>query len=319
MNERLRPRLFCLVFLCAMAVPLSASADAAFAGASDCRITTKSEPIGGGTIVYNVVGTGPSILLLHGLFAAKEQWDAIACQLAAAGFQALAVDLPGYGKSQGFALPDYRLGSQAELLRQLTMRLGIDRLDIAGSSMGGAIASIYAGRYRRQVRSLAFIGSPLGIIEWDRGVRKAISHGINPFIPINSAQFELELRLLFVNPPTIPVPEKKAIIADYIARNRHYVQVWDIVNLYDQVLARETPRSLPAMIVWGTADQIYAIDGADRLQRQLPRSVVRKLPDAGHLLLVENPDEAVSAYLGFLRGCCAGARQAANSTAPGPR
>lgn len=42
--------------------------------------------------------------------------------------------------------------------------------------------------------------------------------------------------LLLVNPPAIPDEVKEALIKDYVERNRHYQQVWDIVNLYDTLL-----------------------------------------------------------------------------------
>ncbi|MBM4201633.1 MAG: alpha/beta hydrolase, partial [Gammaproteobacteria bacterium] len=268
---------------------------------ADCTIATRSQAVGSGTIAYHTAGHGPVLLLLHGLFAAKEQWNTLVCLFANAGYQALAVDLPGYGSSAGYALQDYRLDQQAALLREFTRRLGITRLDIAGSSMGGAIATLYARRHRQQVRTLAFIGAPLGIVGWGPGIRNAVYRGINPFIPINGYQFELELYLLFMNPPTIPPPEKQAIIADYVTRNRHYVQVWDIVNLYDEVLQQQPLPQLPALIVWGVEDRIYPIAGADALHRALPGSAVNRLPRAGHLLLMENAHEVAPIYLSFLR------------------
>lgn len=267
----------------------------------DCTIATQSVMIGRGTLAYNTAGTGPALLLLHGLFAAKEQWNALLCLLADAGYTAIAVDLPGYGKSAGYTLPDYRLDRQAQLLREFTYRLGIARLDIAGSSMGGAIATLYADRYRQQVRSLAFIGAPLGVTGWGPDLRAALYHGINPFIPVDDHQFELELHLLFVSPPTLPDAEQAAIVADYVARNRHYVQVWDIVNLYDDLLQQPPLPQLPALILWGTADRIYPVDAADTLRRSLPGSELHKLPEAGHLLLMENARQAASLYLAFLR------------------
>ncbi len=62
-------------------------------------------------------------------------------------------------------------------------QLKIHSFDIAGSSMGGAIASLYSQRYPQQLRSLAFIGSPLGVTDWAKSVRNSIIEGINPFIP----------------------------------------------------------------------------------------------------------------------------------------
>jgi pimeloyl-ACP methyl ester carboxylesterase len=169
------------------------------------------------SITYNV-GNGRKILLLHGLFASKEQWHTIMCRLSEVGYQAIAPDLPGYGNSKSFALNDYALPNQATLLHKLM--LGIKSFDLAGSSMGGAIAWLYAQRYPNQVHSLAFIGSPLGVVDWANSVT-AIFQGINPFIPITKEQFALEIGLLFFTPPPIPdvVVEK---VNDYNIRNRHY-------------------------------------------------------------------------------------------------
>ncbi len=277
--------------------------------APTCTIDTRSAQLSKGTLTYSQAGNGAPVLLLHGLFADKEQWNSIMCQLASAGYRAIAPDLPGYGASQGFDVVNYALDNQVKLLHEFAKKLGINRLDIAGSSMGGAIATLYTQQYPQQVRSLAFIGSPLGVIEWAKPVREAIYQGINPFIPITTDQFDLEIRLLFVTPPQIPDSIKAAKVKDYVDRNRHYQQVWDIVNLYDQVLCRPPAIQIPTLIIWGQADKIYDIQGADRLQRCIPRSQLLKLPEAGHLLLMESADAAAPAYLNFLK---------ANKAVPSP-
>lgn len=272
------------------------------ASASDCAIATHSVPINSGRISYNQVGTGQPILLLHGLFAEKEQWNSMMCQLSTAGYQVIAPDLPGYGNSTGFATRDYTLKNQVILLHELTNKLGIHLFDVAGSSMGGAIASLYSQRYPEQLRSVAFIGSPLGVIDWASSVRNSIFNGINPFIPITEEQFDLEISLLFVTPPTIPDSVKTQRVNDYITRNRHYQKIWDIVNLYDDVLCqrRRVSSQLPTLAIWGTEDKIYDISGASRLQRCIPRTQVIRLPQAGHLLLIENSKQATATYLKFL-------------------
>jgi len=266
-----------------------------------CQIETKSEKMSGGTIVYDKAGKGPNILLLHGLFAAKEQWQPVLCSLASAGYTAIAPDLPGYGKSDDFPLAVYPLYNQVALLRQFTDRINVTQLDIAGSSMGGTIATLYANRFPENVRTLAFIGSPLGIVGWSNEVSNLLYRGINPFIPMNDDQFDLELRLLFVNPLIVPSSQKKEIISNYITLNRHYVDVWNIVTSYANVLWNESLSLGPTLIIWGKDDQIFDISGATKLRRQIPGSEVHRLPHAGHLLLIENADEVTSIYLDFLQ------------------
>lgn len=91
------------------------------------------------------------------------------------------------------------------------------------------------------------------------------------------------------------------MIDNYSERNRHYQQVWDIVNLYDMLLDRRLRIRTPTLILWGKGDQIFADEGADRLRFRIPRSRVVRLPNAGHLPQLENPSETAAIYLGFLK------------------
>ncbi len=270
--------------------------------ASSCTIASLEAQVGNSTLSYTQAGEGQSILLLHGLFASKEQWNTIMCQLSEAGYRAIAPDLPGYGNSNGFTLRDYGLENQTTLLHELMEKLEIKSIDLAGSSMGGAIAYLYAQRYPNQVRSLAFIGSPLGVVDWANSVKAAIFRGINPFIPITKEQFALEINLLFFTQPSIADAVVVEKVTDYINRNQHYQQVWNIVNLYDDVLCQQGRLTgLPTLIIWGKEDRIYDISGASKLQKCITSSQAILLPKAGHLLLIEKAMEVATKYMEFLQ------------------
>lgn len=83
----------------------------------------------------------------------------------------------------------------------LSKKLHLEYFDIAGNSMGGAIAASYTQKYSSNIRSIAFIGGSMGVVGWSPQIRDAIYSGINPFIPVILDQFDLEMGLLFVNPP----------------------------------------------------------------------------------------------------------------------
>ena len=267
----------------------------------DCAIATQQIALDGGVLHYSRAGVGPYILLLHGLFAQKEQWNSLLCLLSAAGYTAIAPDLPGYGQSVDFPLADYRLENHVARLQQLFEILGITRFELAGSSMGGAIAALYVRTYPDRVRTLAFIGSPLGLVDWSPPVKEAIYQGINPFIPVDLAQFDLEMSLLFANPPQIPQPVKEAVVKDYVERNRHYQQVWNIVNLYDTLLNQGPRLRIPTLVIWGADDKIFNIQDVGRLYYRIPRSKWVKLPNTGHLPHLENPAKTAAIYIGFLQ------------------
>jgi len=258
-------------------------------------------PLAGGTVAYHDAGDGPSVVLVHGLFADKEQWNAMACLVAAAGYRVIAPDLPGFGASQGFPVPIYRLEMQATLLQAFLRRLEISRYYVAGNSMGGAIAGMVAARFPDEVTGLAFIGAPLGVVGWNAPLREAIETGINPFIPVTAAQLDLELGLLFVAPPALAAASKEALVAPYVRDNLHYVQVWNIVNLYGDVLIARPPPARRALIVWGAQDRIYSVEGASTLARALPGSELHVLADAGHLLHVEHAGTAAGLLVDWLR------------------
>jgi len=269
-------------------------------GAQGCDFQTKTMQMGGGILEYKFVGSGTPILLLHGLFAQKEQWDGLACELASAGYQIFAPDLPGYGNSTGFSTNDYKLEVQADHIDEFISTLGLNTFNIAGSSMGGAIASIYARRHPDRVLSLAFIGSPLGIIEWSPQVKRAIFQGINPFIPIDEPQFNLEMHLLFYDPPIIPENTKNNLLKSYLDSNRHYQQVWDIVNLYLREIDLAKASRIRTLILWGGEDGIFNVSGVKSLQSKYPNHQILIISKSSHLPMLEKPKETGLAYLNFL-------------------
>lgn len=266
-----------------------------------CPLASKTMDVDGGAIHFFEGGSGQPILLLHGLFAQKEQWMDVGCALASKGFDVIVPDLPGYGASNGFPVTAYALDSQVNLLHTLMSRLGKQRIHIAGSSMGGAIAALYAMKYPEEIKTLAFIGAPLGIVGWSPQVRKAIFQGVNPFIPINQEQFDLEMRLLFFQPPTIDEGIKVKLIQEYVENNRHYQQVWDIVNLYVYSLDGMKIQNTRTLILWGEQDGIFSIDGLPHLKKVLKNSQAVAFPDAAHLLMLEQPKKVVKLYDAFLR------------------
>jgi abhydrolase domain-containing protein 6 len=269
--------------------------------ATKCPLANKRLTLEEGSISYLEGGSGKTILLVHGLFGQKEQWLEVGCAMALLGFNVIAPDLPGYGQSTGFPISVYPLHSQVDILHKLMLHLGKSDAHIAGSSMGGAIAALYTKKYSSEIKSLAFIGAPLGVIGWSSKIREAIFEGVNPFIPINEKQFDLEMRLLFFDPPKIDEQTKAKLIKGYVENNRHYQQVWDIVNFYDRVLV-DIDMSLPrTLILWGEQDGIFSIDGISILKKSFKNAEITQFQNTAHLLMLEQPQKVVEIYHTFLK------------------
>jgi pimeloyl-ACP methyl ester carboxylesterase len=284
--------------VCTLLLTLFCSSYAAHG--APCNIESATQEVGQGTIAYRSAGTGSEVLLLHGLFAQKEQWDEVLCALAQAGYRASAPDLPGYGQSTGYALVAYALAEQVALLDKFMKARGIVRFHLAGNSMGGAIAAMYANAYPKNVMSLAFIGGTLGIGDWGAAVRQAIFKGTNPFIPVNEAEFELELSLLLNKVPALSESTKSAMVRPYIDNHEHYQQVWNIVNLYAGVMKTMKPSPVPTLILWGERDQVFDATGAIALAKKFPHSRRFLMPDVGHLPMLDAPSTVAAHYTAFL-------------------
>ncbi len=292
--KRLLNTIVCLL-LCLGGAQLSAQTIA-----NDCPLVAKTQVVEGGTIHYLEGGNGPTVLLLHGLFAQKEQWIEVGCALAKQDLRVIAPDLPGYGASRPFLNPVYHLHQQVEVLQSLMGKLKINAVHLGGSSMGGAIAAIYAERYPSQVQTLAFIGAPLGIAPWSPQIQQSLGKGINLFIPQNGTEFDLEMQLLFAKPPLIDPTMKETLIQSYRSDRSHYQMVWEIVNQYTRILE---PMRLtqPTFAVWGAQDGVFLAKGANALQQRITNGKVKIDPNSAHLLMLEDPQRVSQDYERFIK------------------
>jgi pimeloyl-ACP methyl ester carboxylesterase len=142
----------------------------------------------GTKIAYEVTGSGPAILLLHGAGQTRDEWSRTDyVKRLAPNFTVIAVDLRGRGESDKPTKPEaYVLDRWAEDLIAVADAAGAQRFHVWGYAYGGLIGRALASRSDR-VRSLAYIGVPLGAAA--SGVyREAIAGFIARWKPIIDEQ-----------------------------------------------------------------------------------------------------------------------------------
>jgi pimeloyl-ACP methyl ester carboxylesterase len=101
---------------------------------------------------YSVEGSGPPLILIHGIGASRHSWDGL-IQYLKSDFRCVSYDLRGHGRSP-LPAPPYTLDDLVEDLEALRRELHIDKAHFAGHSLGGMIGPAYARRYPERVRSL---------------------------------------------------------------------------------------------------------------------------------------------------------------------
>ena len=113
----------------------------------------------GHRLVYRVAGTGPALLLIHGLFEDALTWRKVIPRLART-HTVIAPDLFGHGESDAPSGIDYYSpAGHAGTLRDLLDVLGHDRVTVVGHSLGGGIALSFAYNYPARVHRMALISS----------------------------------------------------------------------------------------------------------------------------------------------------------------
>lgn len=253
-------------------------------------------------IHYLEGGHGENVLLLHGIFAEKDHWVDFARNLTG-DYHVIAPDLPGYGESSRQTGQRYDYAAQTERLRQFMDSLGIARAHIAGNSMGGTIAALFAIRYPERVASLAFIGAPHGIrSETASEMDRLIGAGQAPLVARNAKEFDAMLELVFADRPFLPYPILHAAKRDALANAGSNRRMWD-EQLKDRYLlqAHIGKLSVPSLALWGAKDKVFDASGTRSLKALLPHVDVRILPGMGHLPMMEDPKETARLYAGFLR------------------
>src|SRR6058998_2582519 len=111
----------------------------------------------GHQVVYRIAGSGPPVVLVHGMVNSSRHWQAVATRLAER-YTVIAPDLVGHGDS---ATPrgDYSLGAHAAVIRDLLSALGIERATMVGHSLGGGIAMVFFWQFPERVERLALVSS----------------------------------------------------------------------------------------------------------------------------------------------------------------
>src|SRR3954453_21380769 len=120
-------------------------------------VELKEIELHGHSVAYRCAGSGPVIVLVHGITSTSETWDRVMPALSKR-FTVIAPDLLGHG---GSAKPrgDYSLGAYASGVRDLLAALGHDRATFVGHSLGGGVAMQLAYQFPERCDRLVLVSS----------------------------------------------------------------------------------------------------------------------------------------------------------------
>lgn len=263
----------------------------------------KEVSIPGFRIEYTEAGEGDALVLLHGFGGDKDHWTRVAPYLTP-HFRVIAVDLPGFGESDKPRDRGYAPSDQVAYVHEIVRALGLESFHLGGNSMGGLIAAKYAVAYPTEVESLWLL-APAGVGSGPVGDLAGLKPGDHvPLLARTVEETDHALALVVSKPPYIPRALKRALAergaADYDLHMRVFYEIneeWAAEPLEKAVAGVQTP----TRIVWGEEDRLLPVADADVLRSAMPRSSVLRLPDIGHLPMIESPQTVAEDYLAFMR------------------
>jgi len=241
-----------------------------------------------GSVSYRQAGSGPDVVLLHGLAGNSGTWEQQFKKFADR-FRMTAWDAPGYGYSDPVT-PG--VDAYADTLGAFTQAIGIEHFILIGHSMGGVVAGNFAGRYRDRVCGLVLscthlgrrqhVGGPLGEkylarlaqydamtpLDYGRARAKSMTApGCDPRIIEDFARIAAETRKEGL--------ESAARVVSEADNRSHFSQL-----------------DMPVLVLAGGLDRTVSRASTeelvDAIPEQLPSLAVHYLPDVGHAPYMED-------------------------------
>jgi pimeloyl-ACP methyl ester carboxylesterase len=255
----------------------------------------------GHRVSYRTAGSGPVVLLVHGIAGTSEQWAEVAPVLAEE-YTVVAPDLLGHGQSAK-PVGDYSLGAYAVSLRDLLVVLDHRRATIVGHSLGGGIAMQFAYEYpvfaeRLVVMSSGGLGREVHPI-----LRAATLPGAELVLPLlahervlgaGGAVGQVLARLgLRAGPDIAEMARGYASLGDAQARAAFLHTVRAVIDHSGQRVSAADrlylTSLLPTLIVWGRRDPLIPATHGEIAHGQMPGSRLEIFEEAGHFPHLDEP------------------------------
>jgi pimeloyl-ACP methyl ester carboxylesterase len=265
----------------------------------------------GHPINFIEAGSGPVLLLIHGMAGTCANWEAVIEPLAI-HHTVIAPDFPGHGASAPGG-GDYSLGSLASGLRDLMLALGHERATLVGHSLGGGVALQFTYQFPEMVERLALVSSGGLGPDVSPILRAAALPGAELFISATAgvgsrigSVVGRGLGLVGLRPSTdlAEVTRGYATLTDPERRKAFVATLRSVVGMQGQRVAAldklYLADALPLLIVWGENDPIIPADHAREAHAQLPSSRLEIFEDTGHVPQLERPGRFIAVLERFL-------------------
>jgi 3-oxoadipate enol-lactonase len=255
--------------------------------------------VNGINLAYARHGKGTPLVLIHGYPLDHTSWDEVA-SLLEKEFDVILPDLRGFGQSTTVDTP-YTISVMADDLAGLLDHLGIEKVALAGHSMGGYVALAFAKKYPQRVSGLGLVSSQ-AVADSPEGKDRRYHTAADV------AEKGLDVVVEAMTPKLSADASVQAFVRDVIGKQSKSGVIGALKAMAERedLMPYLSSATFPVLLIHGNADVLIPIERATEIKAVLPSAQLVELQGAGHMPMMEFPNEtaeelkslASSFYLG---------------------
>jgi len=263
----------------------------------------KTIAVFGQSIHYFDMGSGPVVVLLHGLGSRKDDWLPV-LEPMAQKYRLLVPDQIGFGRSDK-PLLDYSVQTYVDFLNEFLRQLKVEKASLVGESLGGWIAALYVaeiggGAHLVPVEKLVLVDAA--------GLKQDTP--ILDLNPSSLAAMRGVMEAVFYDTSWVNEDALRKIFTDKLAVHDGYT-----VRSFLGNPTREKERlddrlgsiKVPTLVTWGKQDKLLPIASGERYAAGIAGAKMVSFEKCGHVPPIEKTEEFLAAVMAFLGGGAAAA------------
>jgi pimeloyl-ACP methyl ester carboxylesterase len=248
----------------------------------------------------NTKGT-QTVVFVHGFGDSSLSWTFFARIFRSGTYRVIVPDLLGFGRSARPADGDYSYAGQSRRLFALLKSLGVTRAHLVGNSMGGGVVAQMAIEQPDFIASLTLMDAA-GVHYKTTELDVQLLKGNNFLVPKKPEEFDKLIEFVTFTRPLMPRPVvdyladravRDSALHDRIFRDILFPDIDFLILDLDRIKA-------PTLIVWGEKDRVLSPENAKVFKKYIANSRIETFPNAGHVPMIEIPEESGMAVEKFI-------------------
>ncbi len=263
---------------------------------------SKQVEVFGQKIHYLEAGSGPNVILLHGLGADANNWVMNTSTLAKS-FHVFVPDQIGFGESDKPPI-NYRVGTLVDFLDGFYKKVGITKATVVGNSLGGWAAMAFTLAHPDKVERMVLVDSA-GYSFEKLGTPKPAIETLDGLNPSTVAGNKAVLALILANKALATDQAAERLFATHLRNRDGYTIERFIESVYrgeDVVDGKLGAIKVPTLIIWGRQDALVPLAAGQLLATEIAGSELVVLDNCGHIPQFECAAPFNGTLLKFLNG-----------------